>query len=599
MDAQQRKMAEELLFADKKQPSFAKQLYLGKFDDKLIFPFPEVDPAEKAITDKFLVQVQEFSDKQIDADSIDRQSSIPQGVIDGLGHLGVLGMTIPAEYGGLGMTQYAYCKTVELLARKCGSTALFVNAHQSVGLKALLLFGTAEQKKRWLPPLARGDLLGAFSLTEPNAGSDAAGIETRAVFDRAKNVWRINGKKQWTTNGAIAGVLTVMARTQIETPQGLQDKITAFLVTPDMPGFKVTAAALEKVGMRGSKTANLAFENLEVPAANVLGPLGGGLKVCLTVLDYGRTTFGATCTGSAKYLIERAISHACKRHQFNRPLGSFALVKKKIALMSAYLYAMESATLLTASFVDRKVEDFMLESAMLKVFCSDSLWTIVYETMQIFGGRSFFTDEPFERMMRDARLNMIGEGSNEVMRAFIGAVGMRDVGMTLKATLDDLKSPIRRFSSLMSSLSGWFAHLSTPVVPVRSQSMQAEAVALARRVRTFGIAVPKLLIQYREGIIENQLQLDRIATAAMALYTASAVLSRIDTELYRLGSTAHGHMPELLSRDQACAKLYCQLAFDNFDNALAGIKHNIDIDIESLSDKITNIPPHGSYTHAK
>jgi len=589
MDEKQRKLAEELLFSEKKEPSFGKRLFFGKFDSHNIFPFPEVDPADKYITDKFLVQVQQLCDSQIDADAIDREANIPQSVIDSLGALGVLGMTIPKEYGGLGMTQYAYCKAVEILSRKCGSTALFVNAHQSVGLKAVLLFGTEEQKKRWLPPLARGELLAAFSLTEPNAGSDAAGIETRAVFDASKNVWRINGTKQWTTNGAIAGMLTVMAKCSVETPQGVQDKITAFLVTPDMPGFKILNPALEKVGMRGSKTANLAFENMEVPAANVLGPLGGGLKVCLTVLDYGRTTFGATCTGSAKYLVNRAIKHASSRYQFNRPLGSFALVKKKIAFMSAYLYAMESSTLLTASFVDRNVEDFMLESAMLKVFCSDSLWNIIYDTMQIFGGRSFFTDEPFERMMRDARLNMIGEGSNEVMRAFIGAVGMRDVGMALKDTLEGIQSPIRKFSSLISSIREAFGHFTIPLVPIRSAALKLEAVGLGQRVRSFGIAVPKLLIKYRESIIENQLQLDRIATAAMGLYTATAVLSRIDSELQRFGPAAETSLSSAISNDLAWAKLYCQIAFENIDNALIGLKDNFDADIESLSDKITGI----------
>ena len=190
--------------------------------------------------------------------------------------------------------------------------------------------------------------------------------------------------------------------------------------------------------MRGSKTANLEFHDMDVPAANILGAPGGGLKLCLSVLDYGRTTFGATCTGAAKAALEHAIEHAKSRYQFKRPIGSFELVKKKIAMMSALVYAMDASTYLTAGLVDGDVEDFMLESAILKVFCSDSLWTILYETMQIYGGKSFFTDQPLERMMRDARLNMIGEGSNEVMRAFIGVVGMRDVGVYLKGTADAL-----------------------------------------------------------------------------------------------------------------------------------------------------------------
>lgn len=587
MDEQQRKLAEELLFSEEKKPSFAKQLYFGNIEASSLFPFPTQSKEEKQKDDEFLKEIKSFVETQIDPDAIDRNSEIPQSVIVGLAKLGILGMTIPKEYGGLGRSQALYCKCMEMIAARCGATAVFVNAHQSVGLKALLLFGTEEQKKKWLPPLAKGDMLAAFSLTEPNAGSDASGIETRAIYDPEKKVWRINGQKQWTTNGSIAGMLTVMARTEIETPQGKLDKITAFLVTPDMPGFEILNPGLEKVGIRGTKTTNLAFKNVEVPEANILGPLGGGLKVCLTVLDYGRTTFGATCTGVAKYLVKRAVEQAQNRYQFKRPIGSFSLVKKKIALMSAFTYAMESTTLLTAAFVDLEIEDFMLEAAMLKVFCSDSLWNILYDTMQIYGGRSFFTTEPFERMMRDARLNMIGEGSNEVMRAFIGVVGMRDVGMQLKGLLDSIKAPIKEFSVLKGHLQGWLTRVSLPLIPTKSEELQQLAIGLARRVRSFGMSVAKLLVRNREAILEKQLLLDRIATAGMSLYTASAVLSRIDRELQAVSGDVKS-----LGNDVAIAKLYCQVAFDTIDEALASLKDNIDSEIENLSDAITGIHLH-------
>ncbi|MBA3239368.1 MAG: acyl-CoA dehydrogenase family protein [Parachlamydiaceae bacterium] len=581
MDEQQRKLAEEL-FATSAKCGFAKGFYLGAFNGQNVFPYPQISAEEKTKTDAFLVKVTDFAENQIDGDAIDRQASIPDSVIQGLADLGVLGMTIPPEYGGLGMSQYAYCRVAEVISRKCASTALFLNAHQSIGLKALLLFGTETQKQKWLPFLAKGKYLAAFSLTEPTAGSDASGIQTRAIYDKDKKVWLLTGNKQWTTNGAIADVLTVMARTEIDTPQGKQDKITAFLVSPKMPGFKVTAAALEKVGMRGSKTANLSFTDLEVPEENILGPLGGGLRVCLTVLDFGRTTFGATCLGAARYLVQRAIEHAKTRYQFNRPLASFSLVKQKIATMSCLIYAMESTTYLTAGFIDHHVEDFMLESAILKVFASDALWAILYDTMQIFGGRSFFTDQPFERMMRDARLNMIGEGSNEVMRAFIGAIGMRDVGAQLKSSLDAIMHPIDRFSTLQSSITHWASRITPPNVPLISPELQNEAIILGKKIRTFGIAVTKLLIYHREEIIENQLQLNRIATSAIALYTASAVLSRIDADL---NSTKE--RTSLLLDDLAIAKLYCTQAFRTIDMELSAINNNCDAEIEALSDQLT------------
>lgn len=583
MDEKQKRLAEELLFSGIKKPSFAKKLYFGVFDPKHVFPFPHIhDPHQETTTLSLLDKLQTFAKENINPDWIDRNATIPDAIIQGLSDMGILGMTVPPEYGGLGMSQNAYCRATEILASHCGSTALLVNVHQSIGLRALLLFGTPKQRSRWLPPLSRGEVLAAFSLTEPNAGSDASGVETTAVLDPNRNVYLINGKKQWTTNGSIAGVLTVMAQTEIDTPQGRQKKITAFLVTPDMPGFKITNPSLEKVGMRGTKTANLEFTNMEVPAENILGPLGGGLKVALTVLDYGRTTFGALCTGVAKVATARAIEHARNRHQFQRPLASFALVKEKIALMSALTYAMNATTYMTAGLIDSHVEDVMLESAMLKVFASDALWQIIYDTMQIFGGRSFFTSEPFERMMRDARLNMIGEGSNEVMRAFIGAVGMRDVGMQLKGVVDSLSKPWSTYPFLGKFMTQFFNRIKTPDVPVTSSLLKQEAHILGTHIRRFGFEIVRALYYYREDIVEKQLLLNRFATAAMAIYTTTAVISKLDSDLQRVqGKT------EALGNDVEIAKFYCKHAMALFDTSLGALYKNDDNDIEALSDQIT------------
>lgn len=582
MDEQQRRLAEELLFATEKKPSFAKRLYFGEFCNEHILPFPKVTEREKEELSYLLDRFAAFADRQLDPVQIDKQSAIPDSVIKGLGKLGILGMSIPREYGGMGLSQRSYCKVAEAIARRCSSTALFLNAHQSIGLKALLLFGNEEQRKKWLPPLAKGEQIAAFSLTEPNAGSDASGIETEAVYIPETNSYRINGRKQWTTNGGFANVLTVMAKTLVDTPQGKQKKVTAFLVTPDMQGFKVAVPALEKVGMRGSKTANLEFHDMDVPAENILGPLGGGLKVCLTVLDFGRTTFGATCTGAAKTALEKAIAHAKSRYQFNRPLASFDLVKRKIATMSALVYAMDASTYLTAGLVDAGVEDFMLESAILKVFCSDSLWTVIYETMQIYGGKSFFTDEPLERMMRDARLNMIGEGSNEVMRAFIGVVGMRDVGMQLKGAVDALSNPFSNWNLLSKSLSHWINRLKAPTLKVESLLLSEYASEIGIAIRQFGMAVTRLLTKHRENILERQLLLDRIANCAIAIYTATAVLSKLDAKICRYKGDVFPLEDEL-----ATGKLYFRMAHETFLNNLDGLWDNFDGHITSLSDQLT------------
>jgi alkylation response protein AidB-like acyl-CoA dehydrogenase len=430
--------------------------------------------------------------------------------------------------------------------------------------------------------MASAKKLSAFSLTEPEAGSDAAGLKTRAVYDPVKKVYRITGQKQWTTNGSLAGILTVMAKTEIDTPEGKRDKITAFLVTPDMPGFRVTAPALEKLGMRGTATSNLAFDNMEVPAANILGKLGAGLKIALTVLDYGRTTFGASCTGTAKEVLQRATEHARTRHQFNRPLASFSLVKKKIALMAAYTYAMDAATQMTAGMIDRGEEDIMLETAIVKVFASEALWTIIYEGMQIFGGRSFFPDQPFERMMRDARLNTIGEGSNEVLRAFIGVVGMRDVGKQLEELQKALRHPLQEVIKIAGLSRGIIRRIAvTPSVSVRSPELAEEAVRLGETTHRFGNSIIRLLARHREEIVEEQMILDRVATIAITLFTTAAVLSKLDAGLQ--------NDPGSMERDLAVGKLYCREAFGSADAAFARLFRNDDAGIGAVSDALTGL----------
>jgi len=582
MDEEQKQMAEELLFSKDTKASFAKRLFFGVFDAEQIIPYPLPDKAQVEETEKFLSILREFADKHIDPDKIDREENIPDSVIKGLGKLGVLGMTVPKKYGGLAMSQNAYCQTIEEIASRCGGTAVFTNAHQSIGLKGILLFGTEQQKEKYLPTLASGEKISAFSLTEENAGSDAGGVETKAVYDKEKKVYRINGKKQWTTNGSIASVITLMAKTEIETERGIEEKVTAFLIEPSMKGFKITNPGLEKVGIRGTRTTNLELTDLEVPEENILGPIGGGLRVCLTCLDYGRTTFGAMCTGAARYTLKRGVEHAKTRQQFKRSLASFSLVKRKIAEMSALVYAMDASTYMTAGMIDAGEEDVMLESAILKVFASEALWDILYDTMQIFGGRSFFTSEPFERMMRDARLNMIGEGSNEVLRAFIGLVGMRDVGMKMKVASDAAKNPIKNISSLWGFTSNIFKQLASPKINVKSKHLQEESKKLAKEIRNFGLDIINQLVRHKEKIIEKQLTLDRVTNCVIALFTISAVICKLDAELAKVNDDA-----TVLGNDVSIGKLYCKMAFQKIKENHKSLKDNFDSDIESVSEQIT------------
>ncbi|HMC66833.1 MAG TPA: acyl-CoA dehydrogenase family protein, partial [Gemmataceae bacterium] len=332
---QQLKDAEELLFWGPQALGFAKGLFFGRFKGSLLFPYPEIRSEERATVDQAVFAVRRFIEEKLDPAAIDRNADIPPEIIRGLAELGVLGMTAPKEYGGRGLSQLGYCRIMELIGGRCASTAVFVNAHHSIGIRGLLLFGTEDQKRRWLPPLVSGQQLAAFALTEPEAGSDAANVQTTATPTPDGTAYILNGEKRYITNGAIAQVLTVMARTPVAASPGGHSggdtKVTAFLVTPDMPGFEVTEARMEKCGIRGTATSRLAFHNMRVPAENVLGQVGKGLRVALTVLDFGRTTFGASCTGAAKTCLRAAVRHAKSRVQFQQTLSEFELVKKKIA----------------------------------------------------------------------------------------------------------------------------------------------------------------------------------------------------------------------------------------------------------------------------
>jgi acyl-CoA dehydrogenase family protein 9 len=299
--AEQKKEVEELIAGP--DVGFAKALFFGKFKGELLFPYPVLPPDQQAKAEAMAKTVRDFANLAIDAAAIDRQARIPDGVIQGLAGLGVYRLTIPVEYGGMGFNQQMYLKTMEVFGGHDSSVAVFVNAHHSIGCRALVLFGTKEQQARWLPGLLDGSKLCAFALSEPEAGSDAGNVQTTAKPTSDGSAYILNGTKHYITNGGIADVLTVMARTPAPTPEKPDaTKITAFLVTPDLPGFEVLEARAEKCGIRGTATGKLRFTNMRVPRENILGPVGKGLKVALTVLDFGRTTFGASCTGHAKGL---------------------------------------------------------------------------------------------------------------------------------------------------------------------------------------------------------------------------------------------------------------------------------------------------------
>jgi acyl-CoA dehydrogenase family member 9 len=567
--------AEELLFSGRQELGFAKGLFLGNFVADWVMPYPRLDPTRQTELESALSEVRQMLDRDLDPDWIDRNADIPRHLIEGLARTGVLGMTAPREVGGRGFSQMQYCRILEEIGKRDASTSVFVNAHHSIGIRALLLFGTREQQAQWLPSLVAGEKLAAFALTEREAGSDAANVRMTATPSDDGSHYVLNGEKRYITNAAVSQVWTVMARTPVPNKPG-KDAITAFLVTPDTAGVEMIEGRMPKLGIRGTATGRFRLNNVRVPKENILGPLGKGLRVALTVLDFGRTTFGACCTGAAKHCLQLAIEHANSRQQFKKTLGNFDLVKKKIARMAADVYAMEAMTNVTASLIDRGLEDYMIETAMLKVFTTDRLWEAVNDAFQIHGGSAYFDDNPLGRMLRDARINQIGEGSNEVLTSFIALVGMRGPGMELKEIYDTMTSfSMNRVGKAWNAgMNRLGATVRIPDVPAQSGQLRGYARQLGRLIWRFNFAVNRALITYREPILDMQLVQERIAGAAMELFASTCVLGRWDAELQRArrngdSSPAESATPDLfLKQSFRRVRQFLDALGDNDDKAL-------------------------------
>jgi acyl-CoA dehydrogenase family protein 9 len=595
-DAERQKQmaqAEEILGDRLKMAGFVKGLFFGQFLNDKLLPYPDVF-ADSAATE-LVEKLKAFCQSSVDPVAIDRNSIIPESVINGLGELGILGACLPKECGGLGMSQTQYCRILEVLGAHCGSTALFVNAHHSIGPRAIVLFGNEAQKKTYLPTMASGKSISAFALTEPQAGSDAANVQTRAEPSPDGKGYILNGEKRWITNGGVAQCLTVMARTPVKDSD--ETKITAFLVTPDMPGFEVVEKRMDKMGVRGTATAKLKFTNLFVPKENILGQVGKGLRVALTVLDFGRVTFGASCTGTAKYCVEKVKQHSQQRVQFNKTLSEFDMVKEKLAWMQATAFAMEACTYQTAALIDSGEGDFMLETAMLKVFTTESLWKIINDAFQIHGGMAYFTDEPWERMVRDARINMIGEGANDVLRAFTAVIGMRDVGLELKGVLDAVFSPLGNLTRLGRFTSRKLGSLFVaPAVTVRNNELETDAARIGSLTSSLGAAVERLLRIYQMDIVDEQLQLGRISDAATDLYAAVCVLNRLD---FLLREHDVSHEEQALQLETG--RYFLKLAERRIKRNLAEITDNMDDETKSLAKRTlkTTLDPEAAIARAE
>ncbi|PIQ84243.1 MAG: DNA polymerase II [Candidatus Omnitrophica bacterium CG11_big_fil_rev_8_21_14_0_20_63_9] len=445
-------------------PSLVADLFMGRLRRDLLLPFPEQDEADRREGDQFLARLATFLKEHIDPEEIDRTGEIPAQAIQGLASLGCFGMKIPKAYGGLGLSHTNYSRVIALLGSHCGSTTVWLSAHQSIGApQPLMLFGTDEQKQRYLPKLAQGTV-SAFALTEPEVGSDPANMTTTATPVEGGEFYVLNGEKLWCTNGPVAEVVVVMARTPSVTVGGRERKqITAFIVERSMPGFEVSHRC-SFMGLKGIQNGVLKFHNVRVPKSNIIWGLGMGLKLALVTLNAGRIAIPAGSVGGSKRCLQISRRWAKERKQWGGPIGKHEAVAAKIGEMAATTFAMEAMVELTAALVDRKTIDIRLEAALAKLFCTEASWRIIDDTIQIRGGRGYETYHslqargetpyPVERMMRDARINRIIEGTSEIMRLFIAREAL-DAHMRLVSRLLDPHQPV---AAKMSAALGALGH---------------------------------------------------------------------------------------------------------------------------------------------
>ncbi|HEX9309879.1 MAG TPA: acyl-CoA dehydrogenase family protein [Gemmatimonadaceae bacterium] len=512
--------------------------------DSLLFPYPRPlheRNADEARTVRRLIKgLREMEGTLIDSAKFDEEETIPENVIRAIADLGMLGLTIPRKYGGLELSSSAYARVFETLSAIDGSLAVLVGVHCGLGSKAIVLHGSDQQKERYLPPLARGDFLAAYALTEPDVGSDAQNIKTTATLSKDGSRWRLNGEKIWIGNGHRAGVIATFAQAFVQRRGESVQRMTAFLIRPDMPGFRVVGT-VRKLGIRGSTQAELRYDGLEVPADHLLGAVGRGFGVAVHVLNAGRLTLAAGCTGGTKRTLKQMTSYAEERVQFGHPLADFEITQRKLARMASEIYASDSMLGILASLVDRGDIDFSLEAACAKVFASEMVWRAADDMVQLAGGRGYVKPYPYERILRDSRINRIFEGANEVLRLFIALNGVQAPAEALKEVGSALRRPLRNLGLLggyaTSRVKLRLGQTSTLDIDVHERLAKHKDY-FEKHVAELGAGTDRAIVRHREKIVDSQLVLERLANMAIDLFATASVIARTQSLIDERGVDA-------------------------------------------------------------
>lgn len=550
--------------------SITKSLFDGHIERNLFSPFPQQKEDEKEIVEELLKSWSRFSKERVNPSKMDEEGKIPEGIIKEMANLGFLGISIPEEYGGAGLSQWANCQVMEALAVTDASLATFLGAHLSLCSKGIFYHGNEEQKKKFLPLLTSGERIGAYALTEASAGSDPSSLRTSAKPSEDGKFYILNGTKQFITNGGYKGIYLVFARTE-------DDKITGFIVSGDSKGLTVSKEE-KKMGIKASSTSEIVLDNVKIPSENMLGEKGQGLKIALEILDWGRLGLAAGCTGGVKVLTRMASEYASQRVQFGSPISNFELIKKKIAHMTFLSYAMESMVYLTASISENPDVDFSLESSICKTFCSEGLWEIANEALQIAGGYGYIEEYPYEKIVRDARINTIFEGTNEIQRMFIALYGIKEIGDYLKKVRKAFQSPFSSLGVLKEfTLKEVKKRITKEKIDGVSDVLKKERKMLEDYVHELGLRSERIIKKYGKKILEKEYIQERLSDIAIYLYGMLATLSKTDTLIKTKGKDACAHEINL-------CKAFFFHARKNIRHRLSYLERNIDKTWSSISD---------------
>ncbi len=523
----------------KEIPSLVKSMFYGEVLEDEAFPFPHFNEGQIEMAKAMIDAVDKFAQDNIDSMKLDKEAKIPQEVLDGLAGLGLCGLGVDEEYGGLGLDTSLYARVFSQIAGIDGAIATTLGAHQSIGYKALVNEGNEEQKKHWLPKLASGEVFGAFCLTEPGSGSDAYSIKTKAVKNN-DGTYTINGQKLWITNAGLAGFYSVFAKTDHVDDKGEKvEKITCFIVEKEREGVSFGEKE-DKMGIRASETRAVYFDNVKVPASNIIGEEGKGFKIAMNVLNTGRLSLGSGSVGGMKMILKLATAQANTRKQFGDYIANFGLIQEKLATMAANIYASESMVYMTTGKITQGMSEFSHESAICKVYCSEKLWDTIDKATQIAAGNAYMREYPYERIMRDCRINLIFEGTNEILRIFTALSGIKGPSDNLKelGKIADISKAIQDPIKSVGILTDFAKKRISKYVGSKTltkvhPSLESHGQQFISSLKDFAIAVENTIMKYGKNIIGNELVQMRIANMSIELYVQLCVLSRTTAILNR------------------------------------------------------------------